>query len=177
MNTQECGALLWRRGPAGLSGHGSVNTDPGAWVGGTAQEPSCRLPPAAPLRGRLQQLVGNPSGSDGQAPEDMWRPGLGPVLSGAPSRLLAPGWLDRAGCPSGRTGTPAVEAGLLQELVASLGSCGPASRQRQTGARSPARPPPPAAVLRDCHTRGAFTGNGPAPWALSPAPPWGPSSF
>lgn len=92
-------------------------------AGGTAQEPSCRLPRAAPPR--------SAPAARGE-PQWVWtgRPqrtcaGLAWALCSVapPSRLLAPGWLDRAGCPQREDRDRGRWRQALQELVASLG-CG-----------------------------------------------------
>ena len=116
--------MLWLRGLLGLERPQSVNTEPGRPVGGTALEPSCWLPQGSASEVGSCSLRGTPVGLNRQAPEDRRRPGLGPVLSGSPSWLLAPGWLDRWAAPRGRTGTVGGGGRRLQKLIASLGSCG-----------------------------------------------------
>lgn len=165
--------MLWRRGPLGLERPRSVNTDPGGPGGGhgPGAELSAALGSASEVGS--SSSWGTPVGLDGQAPEDMWRPGLGPVLSGAPSRLLAPGWLDRAGCPSGRTGTaggggrPSRSSSPRLAAVACFQAAADWSPVAST------TPTPSSGPEGLPSTRGAFTGNGPAPWALSPGSPLG----
>lgn len=167
-------ALLWRRGTLGLEQPQSVNTEPGGPVGGAALEPSCWLPRGSASEVGSCSLRGTPVGLNGQTPEDRRRSGLGPVLSSSPLRLLAPGRLDSAGCPQGQDRDRGWRRQAPPEARRLTWQLWPVSRRRQTGAPSPARPPPPAAVLRDFPAHEEhLQGTGPAPWALSPGSPLG----
>ena len=143
-------ALLWCRGQLGLERPRSVTQSPGGLVGGTDQEPSCQLPWGSASKVGSCSSWGAPVGLDGQTPEHRRRPGLGPVLSGSPTPLLAPGWLDRAGCPQREDRDRGWWRQAAPEACRLSWQLWPVSRQRQTGAQSPARPPPPTVVLRDC---------------------------
>ena len=130
--------MLWLRGLLGLERPQSVSTEPGGPVGGTALEPSCWLPQGSASEVGSCSLRGTPVGLNGQTPEDRRRPGLGPVLSGCPSWLLAPGWLDSMGCPQGEDRDRGWRRQAPPEARRLTWQLWPVSRRRQTGAPSPA---------------------------------------
>ena len=144
-------ALLWCRGQLGLERPWSMNTEPRGPGRGHGPGAELSAAPGQRLQGRILQLVGNPSGSGRTDPREQaeawpWpcaqqlpRTAPGPWVAGQSG--LPPLWEDR---DHGWWRQAAPEACCLSWQL------WPVSRQRQTGARSPARPPPPTVVLRDC---------------------------
>ena len=163
--------MLWRRGPLGLERPRSVNTEPG----GPGAQPRSRAVgcPGQRLRGRLQQLVGNPSGSGQAGPRGHVQAWPGPCAQWRPLRGSWPlgGWTERA-APSGRTGTvggggrPSRSSSprLAVACFQAAADWSPVASTTPTPSSGPEGLP---------STRGAFTENGPAPWALSPGSPLG----
>lgn len=141
-------------------------------AGGTAQELSCRLPRAAPPRS-APAARGEPQWVWTGRPQRTCAGLAWALCSVAPPRGSWPlgGWTERA-APSGRTGTvggggrPSRSSSprLAVACFQAAADWSPVASTTPTPSSGPEGLP---------STRGAFTENGPAPWALSPGSPLG----
>ena len=167
-------ALLWCRGQLGLERPWSMNTEPRGPGRGHGPGAELSAAPGQRLQGRLLQLVGNPSGSGRTDPREQAEAWPWPCAQQLPRTAPGPWVAGQSGLPPvGGQGPWVVEAGRSRSLLPLLAAVACFQAAADWSPVASTTPTPNSGPEGLPSTRGAFTGNGPAPWALSPGSPLG----